>query len=602
MNHTTESQNAALTRARTEIIQRCIADPFLGYSTFEESIADAKFSSQAEAMARLFSGKNIFLSGPAGSGKTFLIERFRERLDAEYEGRVNVAVTASTGIAAQLLGGRTIHSWSGIGINTERFTQPSKMEWAKRGELESVDVLIIDEISMLPAYLFTRLDALLRYMRRSSEPFGGVQMVVMGDFMQLPPVGKKGEVNAEGEELDYGFCITTDAWKKASFRALYLDKVRRAKDPKLKQVLNSIATDKADEKTRKMIESRLGQSKDPAKKYMTLFTTNKNVDRFNDDKLAENPNPEQRINAQYLGNPKHWPTIKKSYGLNDFCKLKVGATVMLTANLNGAHANGSIGEVTFIGAESCVVRFNDGGYEEIEFRPYDHTEKTLVRIDKRGGKNVEIYEEQIVSTVLALPLKLGYAISVHKSQGQTFSAVEVDLSFVFSAGLGYVALSRVSSLDDLVIVGNRIHPDTYLVDQKSLRYSKATKKAALGRRQEMLKNIEDSKRYFSQIVRPAFEVEPSVTKLPTAESETVEAPVENSDPFASILEVEEVAVSNDSLADVIDPVEEAEELSAVPLGFISYEQLLVNPYTRANIWDKKVADRQARVEKRTKKL
>lgn len=602
MNASTDTHYDALAAARTQVIQRCVADPFLGYPTFEDAVADAKFTSQAEALARLFSGKNIFLSGPAGSGKTFLIERFKDWLDAEYEGRINVAITASTGIAAQLLGGKTIHSWSGIGINTEPFTQPSKGEWGARDRLETVDVLIIDEISMLPGYLFTRLDALLRYMRKSKAPFGGVQMVVMGDFMQLPPVGKKGEKTKDGEELDNGFCIKTEAWKKASFRALYLDKVRRAKDPKLKRVLASIAADKVDERTKELVESRRGFPKDPSKKYMTLFTTNKNVDQFNADRLAENPNPAISLPLRYTLNSEHWKTIEKAYGLNPDFKVKVGATVMLTANIPEGHSNGSIGEVVATDAEGVTVLFNDGLMEHIEYKGYHHMEKVLVKTEMRKGKPVEVYEEEIVSTIYGVPLKLGYAISVHKSQGQTFSGVVVDLSFIFSAGLGYVALSRVASLDDLIIIGNRIHPDTYRVDQQSLRYSKATKKAAHGRRLEMNKNIEKTKKYLSQIVRQDSDDSAATIEEQSAVSEQAALEQPAGDPFADFGAAGGAESLIDASVDRVSSIVQSAEVDPsdrlpIPPGFLSYEQLLTNPLSRANIWEKRVEDRRIRLER-----
>lgn len=605
MNATPESPHEALARARAATLQKCTGDPFLGYTTFQDAVDGAKFTSQAEALARLMSGKNIFLSGPAGSGKTFVIERYIDWLDAEFEGRVNVAVTASTGIAAQLLGGRTIHSWSGMGITSDSFKQPSKGEWAAREKLETVDVLIIDEISMLPAYLLTRLDALLKFMRRSKAPFGGVQLIVMGDFLQLPPVSKKGERNSEGELIDNGFCIRTEAWKSASFRALYLDKVHRAKDPKLKRVLATIAADKVDDKTKSLVQSRIGAQRDPNKKYMVLFTTNKNVDRYNEDRLAENPNPEQRIAPRYFGQSTHWEKLKKAHGIPDVLRLKAGATVMLTANLPDGHSNGSLGEVIYAGQDGVTVLFNDGLTELIPFKAYNQTEKVVVRTEKRKGKDVEIFEDQIVATVEAIPLKLGYAISVHKSQGQTFEAVEVDLGYIFAAGLGYVALSRVSALDDLIITSNRIHPDTFRVDSQSLRYARLTKKAAHNRRKEMLKNMEDSAGYLADL-QSASEVEEE-EKTPVGKPSELQATdvvamadTDTADPFAAAFED---GAENEEPAQIsinIDPSwddedYEDEPIAGFPEGFVSYEQLLTNPHMRANIWEKKVEDRKFRI-------
>ena len=605
MNAIPESPHEALARSRATTLQKCTGDPFLGYSAFQDAVDDAKFTSQAEALARLFSGRNIFLSGPAGSGKTFVIERYIEWLDAEFEGRVNVAVTASTGIAAQLLGGKTIHSWSGIGITNKKFKQPEKSEWAARERLENVDVLVIDEVSMLPAYLFTRLDALLKFIRRSKAPFGGVQLIVMGDFLQLPPVGKKGERNNDGDLVDSGFCIRTEAWKNASFRALYLDKVHRAKDPKLKRVLATIAADKVDERTKALVQSRIGVQRDPNKKYMVLFTTNKNVDRYNEDRLAENPNPEQKIAPRYSGLSSHWEKLKKANGISDVLKFKVGATVMLTANLPEGHSNGSLGEVTAISPEGVTVRFNDGGSEFITFKDYNQVEKVVVRTEKRRGKDVEIFDEQIVSTVSAIPLKLGYAISVHKSQGQTFEAVEVDLGFIFAAGLGYVALSRVASLDDLIITSNRIHPDTFRVDPQSLRYAKLTKKAAHNRRQEMVKNMEDSAGYLAELKAASISEEEEAAPIELTEtektsSESVENP-EVADPFASAFvdgaedDEPQIAIGIDPSWAAEDDDFEEEAVVGFPVGFVSYEQLLTNPHMRANIWEKKVEDRKYRI-------
>ena len=585
MTQTPDSPTDVLTRTRARAHQRLLDDPFLGYESLSEAIHDCKATSQAEVVARLFAGENLFISGPAGSGKTFVINRFLEHVDAEFEGRVNVAITASTGIAAQLLGGKTIHSWSGIGINTEVFTKPSPMEWAKRDQIISTDILVIDEISMLPGYLFTRLDALLKFMRRSKQPFGGIQLVVMGDFMQLPPVDK--QPDDAKQRVDTGYSARTDAWSEAKFEYCYMDKVHRATDRELKYVLNSIANGRADDAAKAFVNKRVRATKDPNKKYTTLFTTNKNVDRYNEEKLAENTNIERRMQTHVSGDPKHWPTIKKSNGIPEFFKVKLGATVILTANMNtdvASHANGSIGYIQEINEYGCQVLFNDGASEFISYKTYQHMEKYPV-VSKKGNKTITTYQERAVSTVSAMPLKLGYAISVHKSQGQTFDGVEVDLTKIFAPGLGYVALSRVRQLDDLVILG--ITDRAYNVGSESLKISRGTRKLANKRRAKMLANLELSEKYFGRdkINNYAEAQNPFTENISTPEDSNI-------DPFAEVDIAEDTIlapVDNAGESSIgIEPEEITSSREIPPENFISYEQLLTNPLTREVIWEKKI--------------
>lgn len=592
-----------LTRTRARAHQRFLDDPFLGYASLNEALDDCKVTSQPEVVARLFAGENLFISGPAGSGKTFVINRFIDHMDAEFEGRVNVAVTASTGIAAQLLGGKTIHSWSGIGINTEPFTKPTPMEWAKRDQIINTDVLVIDEISMLPGYLFTRLDALLKFMRRSKKPFGGIQLVVMGDFMQLPPVDK--QPDDAKQRIDTGYAARTEAWSEAKFEYCFMDKVHRATDRELKFVLNAIANGMVDDRVKAIVNRRVKAAKDPAKKYTTLFTTNKNVDRYNEEKLAENPNPEQRLAVTCYGEAKHWQTIKKANGIPDFFKVKLGATVILTANMNSDvanHANGSIGVVQEINEHGCQVLFNDGISEFIGFRAYQHIEKYPV-VSKKGNKTITTYEDRAVATVSAIPLKLGYAISVHKSQGQTFDGVEVDLTKIFAPGLGYVALSRVRKLDDLVILG--ITDRAYNVGSESFKISRGTRKLANRRRAKMLQNLEESKKFFERVsIVDQTEVENEKIEASVNESTIVETESAN-DPFAEI----DGGLDNISSETVLEDSNENDDSStaedsetssngnAVPEGFVSYEQLLTNPLTREVIWEKKIEDTMMRARR-----
>lgn len=489
---TTIRQNAAaqkLAQARREKLMSIQEDPFIGYASIDEALADYKCSSQTEVLARMLNRENLFISGPAGSGKTTIVNRFIDLIDAEFNGNFEVAVTASTGIAASLIGGQTIHSWAGMGIDTEPFSSkkiPPQM-WSRKNSLKYTDVLIIDEVSMLPAYLFEKLDAILKHFRRNKKPFGGVQIILLGDFLQLPPVSGR-----DSADLNTDFAITTDAWKEAGIRCCYMDKTHRATDPKLKYLLHKIATDSVDSKAEKLTASRQGSHsmKDPNKAYTTLFTTNKNVDTFNTSELEKNPNRKVTCRAQESGARKHIEKIYKSNNVLESIDLKVGATVMLTSNIRSTtdgklYANGSLGVIeTFLGG-TPRVRFNDGTVLSIERKAYMFEEKHTYT-DPVTKKSVT--DMIPVASVMQVPLKLGYAITVHKSQGQTFDGVVADLSKCFTPGLGYVALSRVRTLDDLIILD--INDRAFKIDPRSKKISNYVKKQGLKSRAEFIANKE----------------------------------------------------------------------------------------------------------------
>lgn len=487
-NKAEENKLKQVAQERYETIKNLDKDPFLGYSKMEEAYQDYKVTSNVEVLGRMLNKENLFISGPAGSGKTTIINKFMKIVDAESDGTVNIALTASTGIAAQLIGGRTIHSWSGLGIMTEEFNKKKlpKYVFSRLQDLRTVDVLIIDEISMLPAYFFSNLNKLLKWAKRNDKAFGGVQLILTGDFQQLPPVNKD-------KNIDNGFAINTSDWEEANFNYCYMDKLHRATDKKLRYVLETISRDKVNEKTRALINSRMegNATLDKDKVYTTLYTTNKNVDKYNQEKLDSLPTPSVYINAHEIGQKKKIEKIYKDNNLKKSIELKKDAVVMLTFNFSSELPNGSIGKVIgFDSNNNPRVKFNSGEIITIYRKEYNLEEtKTSYTIDAVTSNTKEIKYKEIVATVLQIPLKCAWAITVHKSQGQLFDSVKTDLSNCFASGIGYVALSRVRSLDDLLITG--FSEKAYNIDKNARNITNFVKKRSIEGRKEFKKNEEE---------------------------------------------------------------------------------------------------------------
>ena len=388
---------------------------------------------QEKALAILQSGKNTFLTGSAGTGKTFVLNQYISYLK---ERKITVAVTASTGIAATHMNGMTIHSWSGIGVK-EFVSQADLVNMRSKKylktHLEKVTVLIIDEVSMLHLNQLNAVDAVLRYFQDPLHPFGGVQIVLCGDFFQLPPIGSQGETSKEK------FAFMSEAWSMAGMSVCYLTEQYRQSDNDLNLILNEIRTGRISEKSYHKLQGATKNSLKAAEEPTKLYTHNTDVDRINAEQLAKLPGVTKSFKAKTSGNKKLIETLKKSVLAGENLAFKIGAKVMFVKNdKEKRYVNGSLG---------TVIGFSDAGVPSVKLLDGRtiFAEKEDWSIADDSGKTLANYNQ--------IPLRLAWAITVHKCQGMTLDAAEIDLSKTFEMGQGYVALSRLKKLESLKLKG-----------------------------------------------------------------------------------------------------------------------------------------------------
>jgi hypothetical protein len=412
---------------------------------------------QDAAFDILAMGQNVFLTWAAGSGKTYLVNRFVTHCK---EHGIGIAITASTGIAATHIGGMTIHSWSGLGIrdvlsDEDIDTIISREYIVKR--FAKTAVLIIDEISMLSWGFLSNLDRLLRSARVSMDPFGGMQIVLVGDFFQLPPVSR------DSSYVEFAFehsiwrearlipCVLTTQYRQGrkvkSIDARHSEE-RRIQDPEtldpsyrqddgdqdpLLQILNEIRSGKITTRSLALLESR--HIPVETQDHTELFTRNVSVDAYNKWKLDSIAWDIFIFDMHSKGSLPLVEALKKWCLAPETLVLKVGARVMFVKNnFEAWYANGSIGHIT-------------GRYEWLPIVELPSGEKIIVdyaswAVEEWGKIKAEIAQ---------VPLRLAWAITVHKSQGMTLDSAVMDLGDAFVAGQGYVALSRVRSLEGLIL-------------------------------------------------------------------------------------------------------------------------------------------------------
>lgn len=406
---------------------------------------------QEEAFECYKQGENIFITGPGGCGKSFLIKQIYNHA---LECGKKIKVTALTGCASILLdcNATTLHSWAGIGLGKseqDKIITSIKMNRYKAANWKKTDILVIDEVSMMSKSLFDLLDQIGKQVRKNPNPFGGIQVIFCGDFYQLPPVG-----NDYDPESSL-FCFESPLWGETFDSQIIMDKIFRQKDATYACILNQIREGKLLRSGYKKLMERVGKKcEDSDIKPVKLFPVKRLVEKINKEEMDKLETPEMDFSCKTIYEPPELETQKKNYKqpskkqkeieekfiknnslFENELKLKVGSQVMLICNMDMDRGlcNGSTGIIIGFENFSPIVKFKNGIIEKI-------------------GKHTWASDNIVGLAVSQIPLILAWAVTIHKSQGATLDIAEIDIgSNVFACGQSYVALSRVKDLTGLYL-------------------------------------------------------------------------------------------------------------------------------------------------------
>lgn len=418
--------------------------------------------------------ENIFITGGAGTGKSYILNQLR------YYYKNKLQVTSTTGISALNVSGQTIHSWAGIGIadkSIDIVVAGIKKKPTLLKQILLTEILAIDEISMLDNDTMDYLNDVLKAVRKDSRPFGGIQILLFGDFFQLPPVGL-----SDDENID--FCFNCRTWKELNLKTVLLTEVKRQSDLEFINALNNVREDKTDiEDLKVFFKCDYEADFEPPRDILQIFSTNNRADAYNSqcyNEIEATPYQYSSKDELYIYS-KHGDCdvinldsdeankiseydhkcIKR---FNEDCKaprtleLKVGCRVMLVKNQNikAGLVNGSCGTVSALTKNSITVRFDNGVEVNITPETFEYIKENKPKIKRRQ-----------------YPLRLAYGITIHKSQGMTFDKLVVNFNRIFDYGQAYVALSRTRGKDGLIIKG--FDPNKIKANPKVIEFYKNLK-------------------------------------------------------------------------------------------------------------------------------
>ncbi|MES3038959.1 MAG: PIF1 family ATP-dependent DNA helicase [Bdellovibrionota bacterium] len=390
---------------------------------------------QSLALEVLHSGENVFLSGGAGSGKTTVIKHFHKT-----QSKQTFPLLASTGAAAVILGGVTFHSFFGLGImegGTDATYQRAMNDRRLFTRLRKVEGVIIDEISMIPGEALMIAEAVAQKARDSRLPWGGMQVISVGDFAQLPPITKTGQ-------RDWSFL--NPVWDASGFQNIFLQLNQRVQNLEFLRILGKVRDGVVDEEIFEFLNDRR-RDPDDDESGVRLFPLRQQAEDFNHRKLSEINETEVHIDSIYLGNARFIETLKRSAPVPACLQLKIGCEVMLVQNdPQKRWVNGTRG----------ILR---------------DVEKEKLIIEKKGGRSISVekttfslldHEGNVSASMIQFPVVLAYATTIHKSQGATIDKMWCDLGRLWEPGHAYVALSRLTSPDGLYLL--RWDPKSIITD------------------------------------------------------------------------------------------------------------------------------------------
>ncbi|HMQ49887.1 MAG TPA: helix-turn-helix domain-containing protein [Saprospiraceae bacterium] len=411
-----------------------------------------------------YTNKNVFLTGKAGTGKTTFLHRIKR------ETYKRMAVVAPTGVAAINAGGMTIHSFFQMPFGPyipgaqQDPSRQRKFTTQKIRLIKSLDLLVIDEISMVRADLLDGIDEALRRYRDPAKPFGGIQLLMIGDLHQLPPVVKDEEWDLLRMHYKTPYFFSSLALQQTEPIVVELKHIYRQSDTHFIDLLNQVRNNQMDESVLQTLNSRYDPDFQPEEKdaYIILTTHNASANQINSEKLAALKGQAFTFKAEIKGD-----FAAHAYPTDEALELKKGAQVMFVKNdpsWEKLYYNGKIGQISHIDEEDVVVKCPDGEEIRVIRTQWDNIKYNL-------DEQTKEVSEEIIGSFIQLPLRLAWAITIHKSQGLTFEKVMLDAAAAFAHGQVYVALSRCKSFEGLVL-SSKIRPSSVRTDSKVKEYTK----------------------------------------------------------------------------------------------------------------------------------